>query len=54
MDGYKGICELIDALGETYILEALMKQLSDDDLFEVYCNICKDEDFQGAYLDYDW
>lgn len=55
MDGYKGMCELIDAFGDSYILEALMAQLSDDDLFDAYCEICKDEDFQGAYLeDEDW
>jgi hypothetical protein len=51
MDGYNGMMELIDAFGESYILESLMNALSDDELFDAYCYICKNEDFSGHYLD---
>ena len=51
MVGYNGMMELIDVFGESYILKSLIRALSDDELFDTYCYICKNEDFSGQYLD---
>lgn len=51
MKGYNAMMELVDEFGESYILESLMRAFSDWELFDVYCYICKNEDFSGQYLD---